>query len=90
MAGNTLWNGVLLVLDAVFHVKNEARLHPDVNDYRINIGKRDKKLLALFNAGYETMHVTMGYDGNPGKDVCKEGFRIVEEIIERCEKLLKH
>ena len=27
MAGNTLWNGVLLILDAVFHVKtNKNRL----------------------------------------------------------------
>ena len=31
MAGNTLWNGVLLILDAVFHVKNNKRQHPDVS-----------------------------------------------------------
>ena len=31
MAGNTLWNGVLLILDAVFHVKNKKRQHPDVS-----------------------------------------------------------
>ena len=25
MAGNTLWNGVLLIVDAIFHVKNGSR-----------------------------------------------------------------
>ena len=89
MAGNTLWNGVLLVVDAMFHVKNGSRLHPDVNDYRNDIGKRDRKLLALFNAGYETMHVTMGYDGNPGKNVCNEGIRLANDIIDRCEVMLR-
>ncbi len=89
MAGNTLWNGVLLIVDAIFHVKNGTRLHPDVNDYRNSIGKRDKKLLALFNAAYETMHVTLGYDGNPDKDVCKAGLRLANEIINRCEVMLR-
>ena len=40
MAGNTLWNGVLLILDAVFHVKNKKRQHPDVGDYRDAIALR--------------------------------------------------
>jgi hypothetical protein len=67
MAGNTLWNGVLLILDAVFHVKKVGRIHPDVIDYRDEVAKRDKKLLALFNTAYETIHVYMGYDGNQEK-----------------------
>ena len=42
MAGNTLWNGVLLIIDAVFHVKRIGRMHPDVIDYRDEVAKRDK------------------------------------------------
>ena len=89
MAGNTLWNGVLLILDAVFHVKKIGRLHPDVIDYRDEVAKRDKKLLALFNTAYETIHVYMGYDGNQSKVTCMEGFRFANEIIDRCAAMLK-
>ena len=88
MAGNTLWNGVLLILDAVFHVKKVGRPHPDVIDYRDEVAKRDKKLLALFNTAYETIHVYMGYDGNQEKTVCVAGFRLANEIIDRCAVML--
>ena len=88
MAGNTLWNGVLLIIDAVFHVKRIGRMHPDVIDYRDEVAKRDKKLLALFNTAYETLHVYMGYDGNQSKATCMEGFRFANEIIDRCAVML--
>ena len=88
MAGNTLWNGVLLILDAVFHVKNKQRKHPDVIDYRNAISERDKKLLSLFVTGYEVMHITMGYDGNPSKATCQDGIRIASMIIDRCAAML--
>ena len=29
MAGNTLWNGVLVILEAVFCLKTKQRPHPD-------------------------------------------------------------
>ena len=89
MAGNTLWNGVLLIADAVFHVKTNSRLHPDVDDYRNEISKRDKKLLALFNTAYEILHIYMGYDGNQRKVICSEGIQLANEIIERCETMLR-
>ena len=89
MAGNTLWNGVLLILDAVFHVKKVGRMHPDVIDYRDEVAKRDKKLLALFNTAYETIHVYMGHDGNQSKATCMEGFRFANEIIDRCAAMIQ-
>jgi hypothetical protein len=89
MAGNTLWNGVLLIIDSVFHVKNTSRQHPDVNDYRNEIAKRDQKLLSLFNAAYEFLHVYMGYDGYPAKAACNEGIRLANDIIDRCSLMQK-
>lgn len=89
MAGNTLWNGVLLIVDAVFHVKTSARMHPDVDDFKSEIAKRDKKLLSLFNTAYEIAHVYMGYDGNQDRDTCRSGIRLANEIINRCEAMLK-
>lgn len=89
MAGNTLWNGVLLIIDTVFHVKSVGRMHPDVIDYRDEVAKRDKKLLALFNTAYETIHVYMGYDGNLDRATCLSGIRLANDIIDRCATMLK-
>ena len=88
MAGNTLWNGVLVILDAVFHVKSKKRQHPDVGDYRDAIAVRDKKLLSLFIAGYEVMHVAMGYDGVLKKSISNDGIQLANEIIDRCAAML--
>ena len=89
-AGHYLWSAVLLILDAVFHVKNKKQPHPDIIDFRIAISNRDKKLLTLVNVAYQTMHITLGYDGNPRKAICSEGVKLANEIINRCELLMKN
>lgn len=88
MAGNTLWNGVLLMLDAVFHVKKDKRSRPKFTDYEKAIATRDLKLLELVNDGYDTLHLSMGYDGNRSKAICQDGFRLANEIIDRCAVML--
>ena len=88
MAGNTLWNGVLLMLDAVFHVKTDDDTRPDIRDYRNAIVKRDLKLLTFVNVGYDIMHLSMGYDGNPYKANCQKGISLANEIIDRCAAML--
>lgn len=87
MAGNTLWNGVLLILEAAFQInKTKGRL--SIDDYRSAIGQRDKKLLTLVNRGYDTLHLAMGYDGNMDKSVCDAGFRLANDIIDHCSVML--
>lgn len=88
MAGNTLWNGVLLILDAVFHVTDNKKNRPDINDYRQAITQRDLKLLDHVNVGYDVMHLSMGYDGILKKSICNDGIQLANIIINRCEKLL--
>ena len=88
MAGNTLWNGGLLIIDEVFHVKTPSRPHPDVLDYKQAVSKRDKKLLNLFVSGYEILHIYMGYDGGLQKDACQGGIDIANQIIDRCSRML--
>ena len=87
-AGHYLWSAVLIILDAVFDVKNKQRPHPDIKDYRSEVVKRDRKLLTMINAAYETMHITMGYDGNLSKDVCQGGIHLATDIIDRCAAML--
>ena len=88
MAGDTLWKGVLLILDAVFHVRKDRRTRVHIEDYVVAVHKCDGKLSKLVNTGYDTMHLYMGYDGTPDKDICDSGFRIANDIIDRCAKLI--
>ena len=87
-AGHFLWTGMLVLLDALFPVKTKRRPHPDIKDYKEAVAQRDRKLLALVNDGYTTMHIAMSYDGNQSKAVCDEGFRLADEIIKICSKML--
>lgn len=88
IAGNTLWNGMLLILDAVFDVKAEHGDRPGIKDYKKVITGRDKKLLTYVNMGYDVMHLAMGYDGNQSKETCSAGFRLANAIIDRCAMML--
>lgn len=87
-AGNYLWLGVLMALDAVFHVRTDRRKRVDINEYREAVGKRDRKLLDYVNDGYDVMYLYMNYDGNPIKGVSDDGFRLANAIIDRCETML--
>lgn len=87
-AGNYLWLGALMALDAVFHVRKDRRTRVDIKDYQEAVGKRNRKLLALMNDGYDVMHLYMNYDGNQAKGVCDTGFRLANNIIDRCETML--
>lgn len=87
-AGHYLWHAVLMALDAVFHVRADRRTRVAVDDYYEAVRKRDRKLLALVNSSYNVMHLSMDYDGTPSKSVCGEGFRLANDIIDRCSKML--
>ena len=87
-AGNYLWLGVLMALDAVFHVRKDRRTRVDINNYLEVVGKRDRKHLSYVNSGYDVMHLSMNYDGIPAKEVSDSGFRIANAIIDRCEMML--
>ena len=87
-AGNYLWLGVLMALDAVFHVRKDRRTRVDIVDYRNAVGKCDKKLLSWLNSGYDIMHLYMNYDGNPSKSLCDTGFAYANKIIDRCATMV--
>lgn len=88
MAGNTLWNGVLLILEAVFHVAKNKKTRPDYYDYQHVIAQRDYKLLDFVTTGYNVMHLSMGYDGVLKKSICNDGILLANEIIDRCATML--
>lgn len=83
-AGHYLWHAVLIALDAVFLVRKDRRTRVNIDAYRDAIRKRDRKLLTLVNDGYETLHLSMGYDGIQRKATCDDGIRIALDIISIC------
>ena len=86
MAGDTLWKGCLLALDAVLHVR-KGKGRPSIEKYKDAAAKRDRKLLQFMNNGYDVMHLYMGYDGTKGKKTCDVGFEYANYIIDRCATL---
>ena len=86
IAGDTLWKGCLIALDAVLQIR-KGKGHPSIEKYKEAAGKRDRTLLKFVNAGYETMHIVMGYDGNKSRKVCDAGFDQANDIINCCAKL---
>ena len=86
IAGDTLWKGCLIALDAVFDVR-KGKGRTSIEKYKEAVGKRDRTLLAVVVAGYDTMHLHMGYDGTKDKKSCDAGFDRANDIINRCAKL---
>ena len=86
IAGDTLWKGCLIALDAALGVR-EGKGRPRIDKYKEAAGKRDRKLLAAIVAGYDTLHLHMGYDGTKGKKSCDLGFEYANDIIDRCALL---
>ena len=87
IAGDTLWKGCLIALDAVLPIR-KGKGRPSIEKYKAAAGKCDRTLLNFVNTGYEIMHLYMGYDGCKRKKICDEGFDIANDIINRCVMLL--
>lgn len=85
-AGDILWKGCLIALDAVLQVR-KGKGRPSIEKYKLASGQRDRKLLAAIVSGYDLMHLTMGYDGVKNKKVCDAGFENANAIIDRCALL---
>ena len=86
-AGDILWKGCLIALESVFHVRT-GKGRPSIEKYKMEVSKRDKKLLQLVNNGYDVTHLSMGYDGVRNKKICDTGFEIANDIINHCAMLL--
>ena len=84
MAGHTAYVGVLVALDSVLGDKKKGR--KSVDWYKEELAKRDKKILNAFVVAYDTLHLTMSYDGNLSATISKEGLDLAEQIINWAEQ----
>lgn len=84
MAGHTAYAGVLVALDSILGGKKKGR--KSVDWYKEELSIRDKKILGAFLAAYDTLHLSMSYDGNLSANVSKEGLDLAEQIINWAEQ----
>jgi hypothetical protein len=88
MAGNTAWNGVLLALDSVLPVRltMKKRQRPEFNDYLEAISNIDKKMSRPLLSTYESLHKSLGYDGNSNYKIVQESLSQAKIIIDWADK----
>ena len=84
IAGHAAYTGVLTALDGLFGKPKKGR--KDVDWYKYEIAKMDKKLLNTFTSAYNTLHLSMFYDGNPNANVAQAGLEDAETIINWVEQ----
>ena len=83
MAGHTAYAGVLVALEDLLGKKGKGR--KDVDWYKEHLAKLDRKVLTTFVAAYDTLHLSMSYDGNPSAAVATAGLQQAETIISWAE-----
>jgi len=88
MAGNTAWNGVLVALDAVLNIRSgmKSKQRPEFKDYQEAISKKDGKMARTLLGAYESLHKTMGYDGNPTYKIVQNSMELGRIIVEWADK----
>lgn len=86
MAGHTAYSGVLVALDGLFGKKKKGR--KDVDWYKQQLAQMDRRVLNAFLSAYDTLHLSMGYDGNPSSEVAYAGLKDAETIINWVETRL--
>ena len=88
MAGNTAWNGVLVALDAVLNVRSgmKSKQRPEFKDYQEAIAKKDTKMTRPLLGAYESLHKTMGYDGNPTYKIVQNSLDLAKMIVDWADK----
>ena len=79
MAGHNAYAGILVALDDFLGKKSKGR--KDVDWYKSNLSKIDKKVLNAFNNAYQVLHLDMAYDGANGSELINSGFSEAEKII---------
>lgn len=88
MAGHTAWCGILVALDAALGVRSGLKKNqrPEFKDYQEAISRIDKKMPRILLNSYDTLHKTLGYDGNLNYTIVQSGLKEAQNIIDWAAK----
>jgi len=88
IAGHTAWCGVLTALDGVLGIKAglKRKQRPEFKDYQEAISKIDNKMNRPLLNSYETLHKTLGYDGNLRYKIVQDGLEEAQLLVDWASK----
>ncbi len=97
MACNTAYSGLLIALNDYFTQKGIKYPKPkgrrtqstNVDFYKENLAKINKKKLKEFNSAYNYLHLFGGYDGDLDVTTSKTGIQHAKSIIDWIAKQMK-
>ena len=83
MAGDTAWKGVLVALDGALNVKDNLKSgqRPDIKDYQNAVAQKDRKMTKPLYSAYQSLHLYLGYDGNPSYKIVQGALADGKSII---------
>jgi len=83
-ASGIAYSGILLALDAYLAQKegNRYKKPKSIEDYQTRLAKQNKKLLALVNSAYDTLHLAGYYHGTASVKTIQSGFEDAYAIVE--------
>jgi hypothetical protein len=87
MAGKKAYLGVLTALNAVFEIKKQDSKSFDCYEQELSV--IDQNMLTHLHAAYDTIFLSMSYDGNLSVAVSNAGIGIAEKIIGWAEQKIK-
>ncbi len=90
MAGDTAYKGVILALQdwAKYKLNKEipkrgkGKRGESIDFYRDLLKNRNKKMLKVLNAVYDSLHLHAGYDGSLLVAEIKEGLKFAKDLID--------
>ena len=97
MACNTAYSGLLIALNDYFKQKgvvmpkqkDKRKQAVNVDFYRDNLARINKKKLKEFNSAYSYLHLYGGYDGDLLVAISKTGLELAQSIIDWIDKQIK-
>ena len=85
-ACGTAYSGALEALKTYLKLKNpevlKTKERKDIDFYRKNLAKDNKKMLNTLNSAYSILHIYGYYEGNEDPIMIKLGFQRAKEIID--------
>lgn len=81
MAGNTIWNGVLVALEHKLGTPKKGS-RPSIKWYHEKLSSLDKKANRKLETAYDAVHLAMGYDGNLLVANATDGMELAKELID--------
>ncbi len=83
LAGHAAYSGILVALDGLLGAKSKGR--KSVEWYKSELAKLDRKITTTFDAAFDTLHLSLGYDGNLSVKIASTGLEYAEQIVKWVE-----